>query len=68
MSTLAADRRYAIEQSGWGEDFRLVQPHNLAFWVYCVLVAAGAHVLAGQISIAAAAYSGALISGLIAFG
>ncbi|HUO74192.1 MAG TPA: PrsW family intramembrane metalloprotease, partial [Solirubrobacteraceae bacterium] len=47
---------------------RLVQPHNLAFWVYCVLVAAGAHVLAGQISIAAAAYSGALISGLIAFG
>ena len=68
MSTLAADRRCAIEKSGWGEDFRLVQPHNLAFWVYCVLVAAGAYVLSGQISIAAAAYSGALISGLIAFG
>ena len=68
MSTLAADRRSAIEQSGWGEDFRLVQPHNLAFWVYCVLVAAGAYVLSGQISIAAAAYSGALISGIIAFG
>ena len=68
MSTLAADRRRAIEQSGWGEDFRLAQPHNLAFWVYCVLVAAGAYVLSGQISIAAAAYSGALISGIIAFG
>jgi RsiW-degrading membrane proteinase PrsW (M82 family) len=68
VSTLAAERRRAIEESGWGEDFRLVQPHNLAFWVYCVLVVAGAYVLSGQISIAAAAYSGALISGCIAFG
>jgi RsiW-degrading membrane proteinase PrsW (M82 family) len=68
VSTLADDRRRAIEQSGWGEDFRLVQPHNLAFWVYCLLVVVGAVVLSGQISIAAAAYSGALISGVIAFG
>jgi RsiW-degrading membrane proteinase PrsW (M82 family) len=68
VSTLAAERRRAIAQSGWGEDFRLVQPHNLAFWVYCVLVVAGACVLAGQISIAAAAYSGALTSGIVAFG
>ena len=68
MSTLAADRRRAIEQSGWGEDFRLLQPHNLAFWVYGVLVVAGAYVVSGQVSIAAAAYSGALFSGIIAFG
>ena len=68
MTSLTENRRRAIERSGWGEDFRLVQPHNLAFWVYCLLVAAGAVVLSGQISIAAAAYSGALISGLIAFG
>jgi protease PrsW len=68
VSTLAQDRRHAIEQSGWGERFRLLQPHNLAFWVYCLLVLAGAVVLSGQISIAAAAYSGALISGVIAFG
>jgi RsiW-degrading membrane proteinase PrsW (M82 family) len=68
VSTLAEERRLAIGQSGWGEDFHLVQPHNLAFWVYCVLVVAGAYVLSGQISIAAAAYSGALISGAIAFG
>jgi protease PrsW len=67
VSTLAGDRRRAIEQSGWGEDFHLVQPHNLAFWVYCVLVVAGAYVLSGQISIALAAYSGALISGIISF-
>jgi len=68
VSTLAADRRRAIEQSGWGETFRFVQPHNLAFWVYCLLVGAGVYVLWGQVSIAAAAYSGALISGIVAFG
>jgi len=68
VSALTDDRRRAIEQSGWGEDFRLLQPHNLAFWVYCLLVVVGAVVLSGQISIAAAAYSGALISGVIAFG
>ncbi len=68
MSTPAVNRRRAIAQSGWGEDFRLVRPHNVAFWVYCVLVVAGAFVLSGQISIAAAAYSGALTSGIVAFG
>jgi len=68
MSTLTDDRRRAIEHSGWGEKFHLVQPHNLAFWVYCLLVAAGAIVISGQVSIAAAAYSGALTSGIIAFG
>jgi RsiW-degrading membrane proteinase PrsW (M82 family) len=68
VSTLTEDRRRAIEQSGFGEEFHLVQPQNLAFWVYCLLVVAGAVVLSGQVSIAAAAYSGALISGVIAFG
>ena len=67
MSALAEDRRVAIEQSGWGEDFHLVQPHNLAFWVYCVLVAAGAFVLRGQVSIALAAYSGAFYDGAVSF-
>jgi RsiW-degrading membrane proteinase PrsW (M82 family) len=67
VSTLAADRSRAIEESGWGEDFRLVQPHNLAFWVYCALVAVGAYVLWGQLSIARAAYSGALEEGIFAF-
>jgi protease PrsW len=68
VSTLTENRRRAIEQSGFGEEFHLVQPQSLAFWVYCLLVIAGAVVLSGQISIAAAAYSGALISGAIAFG
>ena len=62
------NRRRAIERSGFGEEFDLVQPQNLAFWVYCLLVIAGAVALSGQISIAAAAYSGALVSGVIAFG
>jgi RsiW-degrading membrane proteinase PrsW (M82 family) len=62
------DSRRAIEQPGQGERFRLVQPHNLAFWVYCGLMIAGGVVVAGQLSIAATAYSGALISGIIAFG
>ena len=68
MSTPIENRRRAIEQSGFGEEFQLVQPQNLAFWVYCLLVIAGAVVLSDQISIAAAAYSGALISGAIVFG
>jgi RsiW-degrading membrane proteinase PrsW (M82 family) len=68
VSSLSADRRVAIEQSGWGEEFHLVQRHNLAFWVYCFLVAVGVVVISGQVSIAAAAYSGALISGIIVFG
>ena len=68
MSTLIEDRRRAIEQSGWGEEFHLVQPQNLAFWVYCLLVAAGALIISGQVSIAAAAYSGALTGGIIVFG
>lgn len=67
MSALSEHRRRAIERSGWGEEFRLIQPHNLAFWVYCLLVVFGAVVLSGQISIASAAYSGALTSGIIVF-
>ncbi|HLY48400.1 MAG TPA: PrsW family intramembrane metalloprotease [Solirubrobacteraceae bacterium] len=68
MSALSEGRRRAIEQSGWGEDFRFFQPRNLAFWVYCGLFVFGVVVLSGQVSIAAAAYSGALTSGIIAFG
>ena len=68
MSTLGRRPPPRDRAVRWGEEFRLVQPHNLAFWVYCLLVVAGAVVLSGQISIAAAAYSGALISGVIAFG
>jgi RsiW-degrading membrane proteinase PrsW (M82 family) len=72
VSAVAGDplaaRRYAIEHSGWGQDFDFVQPHNLAFWVYCLLVVSGATVLWGQVRFAAAAYPAALVSGLVVFG
>jgi RsiW-degrading membrane proteinase PrsW (M82 family) len=35
-------RREVLEVTGWGLPFRLLQPHNLCFWVYVVLVALGA--------------------------
>lgn len=31
----------ALEESGWGERFTFVQPHNLCFWVYLWLTAVG---------------------------
>ncbi|GAA4346441.1 PrsW family intramembrane metalloprotease [Angustibacter luteus] len=31
----------ALEESGWGERFDFVQPHNLCFWVYLWLTAVG---------------------------
>lgn len=34
-------RQEAIEESGWGLNFKLFQPHNLAFWTYALLVATG---------------------------
>ncbi len=48
MSAPTENRRRAIEQSGFGEEFHLVQPQNLAFWVYCLLVIAGAVVLSAR--------------------
>lgn len=41
-TTPLAARREAIERSGWGSTFRFVQPRNLGFWVYVVLVGWGA--------------------------
>lgn len=35
-------RAEAIRLSGWGRPFRLVQPYNLAFWVWLVLALIGA--------------------------
>ena len=41
--TTADDRRAAaIDESGWGDPFRLRQVHNAAFWLYAVTVALGA--------------------------
>ena len=34
-------RKRALALSGWGQPFRLWQPHNLCFWVYVVLCGVG---------------------------
>lgn len=36
-----ARRARALELSGWGTGFHLVQPRNIAFWVFIVLTAVG---------------------------
>ncbi len=38
MDSLVAARMSAIDASGWGRRFAFIQPRNLAFWVYVVLV------------------------------
>lgn len=40
-TALYSARAEAIEVSGWGRPFKLVQPHNAAFWVYAALVLFG---------------------------
>lgn len=57
----------AIEESGWGEPYRFFQPRNLAFWVFCWLVAIGTVSLAGQITDIFGAYQSAITSAYIAF-
>ncbi|MEE6166452.1 MULTISPECIES: PrsW family intramembrane metalloprotease [unclassified Mycolicibacterium] len=41
MDTLVAARISAIDASGWGRRFVFIQPRNLAFWVYLLLVLIG---------------------------
>lgn len=40
-TTDAARQHAAIAASGWGQPFRLVQPYNLAFWVWAIGVTYG---------------------------
>jgi hypothetical protein len=49
MSALNEDRRRAIEQSGFGEEFHLVQPQNAPFWVYGLSLS-GASAMEGFVS------------------
>lgn len=43
LHVLNRTRAEAIERSGWGRQFDLFQPRNLAFWVFWSLVIAGAN-------------------------
>ncbi|KJK50684.1 membrane protein [Lentzea aerocolonigenes] len=58
----------AIEQSGWGQPFRLFQPDNLAFWVYTVGVGGGALAMLRYFGPGADFYRPALTGGVLLFG
>lgn len=62
----AAQRR-AIQEAGYGVRFRFVQPHNAAFWVYCLIVLAGAVRMAQQLGPQMGVYGGAILAGTIIF-
>lgn len=62
-----ARREAAITTSGWGQPFHLLQPRNLAFWVWAVGVAYGAwsafHLFSPYSSVASEALAvGALVA------
>lgn len=67
-SAAKAAQLAAIEQSGWGGRFRLLQPHNLAFWVYLVGVGGGALSVVRYFGPGAAFYTPALAGGVLLFG
>lgn len=62
-----AAQRVAIERSGVGVKFRFVQPHNAAFWVYLLVVAAGALRMAQQLGPFLGVFGGAILAGTIIF-
>ena len=58
----------AIEESGWGQPFRFLQPHNLAFWVYLLGVGGGALAMLRYFGPGAGFYARALTGGVVLFG
>ena len=42
LAALGAERDQALARSGWGQRFHLLQPRNLAFWVFGLLGILGA--------------------------
>ncbi|BBH69525.1 hypothetical protein ACTI_62100 [Actinoplanes sp. OR16] len=60
-------RSTALEESGWGTPFRLVQPRNLCFWVYALGVAGGLYQLVRYFGPGASAYGTGLGVGVLAF-
>ena len=55
----------AIEESGWGQPYRFLQPHNVAFWVYVVGVGAGAITMLRVFGPGAQFYTPALAGGVV---
>lgn len=59
-------RRRALEETGWGLPFRLVQPQNLCFWLYVALVGVGLVRLVGYFSQGASVVGAGLAAGAVA--
>ena len=68
VDDLHARRVAALQESGWGARFRLVQPRNLAFWVYLLLVLFGALNQSATYYSQSAVYGPALAAALLLFG
>ena len=58
----------AIKESGWGQPFRFLQPHNVSFWVYVLGVGGGALTMLRYFGPGAAFYTPALAGGVLLFG
>ncbi|GAA1560989.1 hypothetical protein GCM10009804_17260 [Kribbella hippodromi] len=65
---LKVAQQQAIHASGWGQPFRFLQPHNLAFWVYLLGVGGGTLTMLQYFSSGAEFYSSALTGGIVLFG
>jgi RsiW-degrading membrane proteinase PrsW (M82 family) len=63
-----AEQLAAIEESGWGQPFRFLQPHNLAFWVYLLGIGGGALTMVHYFGAGGTFYSRALAGGVLLFG
>jgi RsiW-degrading membrane proteinase PrsW (M82 family) len=61
-------RREAIDVSGWGARFRLVQPRNACFWVYLALVGTGIRHVVGQVTPTAGVFAQADVLALLTSG
>lgn len=62
-----ADRHAAIEASGFGRKFTLVQTHNMAFWVYLLLIVVGLFAMFQQLQGPVAAFQGSLVLSAVLF-
>ena len=69
MSTVdaVAERSRIIRQSGWGAGFRFVQPRNLAFWVYVVVVGYGVLIMSRYITAGTNRYGSVISASVIMF-
>lgn len=62
-----AEQLRAIERSGWGRSFRLYQPHNLAFWVYVLLVTTGTVAMVQEWGAGASGHAATLVVAVLYF-